>query len=338
LSEGNEPIWSHSLLNGMPLRQNPSVIVNVNTPVNRIRIINKSGFAIYHFWIPGVEMSVIEVDGSPVHERRVTSLRVNVGQRYSVLIHTPKNAQQKYPLMIRTSIQTNATAQGDDGFPSYDLQKKVFKNFENDDYLSSASLVYVSDFSTNAVLPTPFVPHPPFGQQNGIFIRKRQFQQQGVQTQTSSNIDALYQNANQFMPLEPYDGSLDFPTMNIDFEFAHHHMNDGANSQEASLSNATISVSYPTASLDPRNPNTWSASTRETVYSNQNYSMPKIPLLYSMMCPKSKLSKNKRKFFSNSEVRGANTINIPLGAVVQIRILSADAGTFHRCTFRFNSI
>lgn len=87
-------------MNGIPVKQSPVIYASAKSAYTRIRLINKSGFAIYHFWIPGVQMSVIEVDGVPVHEKPVSALRINVGQRYSILIRTPADISKKYPVMI----------------------------------------------------------------------------------------------------------------------------------------------------------------------------------------------------------------------------------------------
>lgn len=128
------------------------------------------------------------------------------------------------------------------------------------------------------------------------------------------------------MPLQTYDGSLDAPTMNIDFDFANHPITGAKTAPETSLSNATITQYLPMPGLSRFNPRSWAAGQKRIIYQNQNYTTPSTPLLYSMICPNSRLRASQQSFFSDSGVQGANAVNIPLGSIVQIRLFSSDGG------------
>jgi len=60
-----------------------------NVPIRsgtRLRIINTSGFAAIYFSLDDHKLHVIEVDGKDVFPRAVDMIRINPGQRYSVLV------------------------------------------------------------------------------------------------------------------------------------------------------------------------------------------------------------------------------------------------------------
>ncbi|KAK0522063.1 ferroxidase fet3, partial [Tilletia horrida] len=52
----------------------------------RLRLVNMAALAMFHFWIEGHDMRVIEADGTDVQELPVPSLPIAVAQRYSVLV------------------------------------------------------------------------------------------------------------------------------------------------------------------------------------------------------------------------------------------------------------
>ncbi|CAD6939519.1 unnamed protein product, partial [Tilletia caries] len=52
----------------------------------RIRVINMAALAMFHLWIEGHEMRIIEVDGTDTEELPVSALTISVAQRYSVLV------------------------------------------------------------------------------------------------------------------------------------------------------------------------------------------------------------------------------------------------------------
>ncbi|KAL9939966.1 hypothetical protein V8E36_000671 [Tilletia maclaganii] len=52
----------------------------------RLRIINMSALAMFHLWLEGHDMRIIEVDGTDTQELPVDALTVAVAQRYSVLV------------------------------------------------------------------------------------------------------------------------------------------------------------------------------------------------------------------------------------------------------------
>ncbi|KAF9435748.1 hypothetical protein BGZ76_005611 [Entomortierella beljakovae] len=64
----------------------------------RLRIINMSALAMFHFHIDGHEMEIIEVDGIDVERSKVTSFPVTAAQRYSVLVKARNETNLNYVL------------------------------------------------------------------------------------------------------------------------------------------------------------------------------------------------------------------------------------------------
>ncbi|KAK0542740.1 ferroxidase fet3 [Tilletia horrida] len=62
----------------------------------RLRIVNMAALAMFHFWIEGHDMRIIEVDGTDVQELPVEALTISVAQRYSVLV-TARNSTTTAP-------------------------------------------------------------------------------------------------------------------------------------------------------------------------------------------------------------------------------------------------
>ncbi|KAF9896925.1 hypothetical protein BX616_006493 [Lobosporangium transversale] len=86
----------------------------------RVRIINMSALAMFHFHIDGHEMEIIEVDGIDVERKKVTSFPVTAAQRYSVLVTAKSDASQNYIMhadmdpsmfdIVPEDLQLNVTA------------------------------------------------------------------------------------------------------------------------------------------------------------------------------------------------------------------------------------
>ncbi|KAF9360897.1 hypothetical protein BGX26_007100 [Mortierella sp. AD094] len=64
----------------------------------RLRIINMSALAMFHFHIDGHEMEIIEIDGIDVERTKVTSFPVTAAQRYSVLVTAKNDTSSNYVL------------------------------------------------------------------------------------------------------------------------------------------------------------------------------------------------------------------------------------------------
>ena len=69
----------------------PGFNENATLPVEpgktyRIRLINMSALSMFHFWIEGHDMRVIEADGEDMQELPVDSISLSAAQRYSVLV------------------------------------------------------------------------------------------------------------------------------------------------------------------------------------------------------------------------------------------------------------
>lgn len=62
----------------------------------RLRVINMSALAMFHFWIDGHDMRIIEADGTDVQEFPVDHLSLAVAQRYSVLVTALNNTSSNY--------------------------------------------------------------------------------------------------------------------------------------------------------------------------------------------------------------------------------------------------
>lgn len=103
--EGDEPVWETSLINGLGNFNCNKTKMSCNKiqPVSnftfvpgkryRIRIINMAAFAAYEFSIDNHNMRVIEVDGvDTLLSDEINSLRINVAQRYSVVVIANQNS------------------------------------------------------------------------------------------------------------------------------------------------------------------------------------------------------------------------------------------------------
>ncbi|KAG0268711.1 hypothetical protein DFQ27_005951 [Actinomortierella ambigua] len=62
----------------------------------RLRIINMSALAMFHFHLAGHDMDIIEIDGIDVEPKRVTSFPVTAAQRYSVLVKARNDTSLNY--------------------------------------------------------------------------------------------------------------------------------------------------------------------------------------------------------------------------------------------------
>ncbi|CAE7080286.1 unnamed protein product [Rhizoctonia solani] len=76
---------------------------NENTTLNfvpgktyRLRVINTSALAMFHFWIDGHEMRIIEVDGTDIAEASTPLLTLTVAQRYSILVTARNDTSQNF--------------------------------------------------------------------------------------------------------------------------------------------------------------------------------------------------------------------------------------------------
>lgn len=102
--DGDEPVWETSLMNGKGNFNcnKTNLICNKDQPVTnfkfvsgkryRIRLINMAAFAAYEFSIDNHLMRIIEVDGVDTQlSDTFNSLRINVAQRYSVIVTADQN-------------------------------------------------------------------------------------------------------------------------------------------------------------------------------------------------------------------------------------------------------
>lgn len=71
--------------------QNSVISVEPNATY-RFHIVNTAAIALFHLWIEGHNMTVIEVDGVYVQPYNTQGVDVAVGQRYSVLVTMDANA------------------------------------------------------------------------------------------------------------------------------------------------------------------------------------------------------------------------------------------------------
>lgn len=62
----------------------------------RLRLINMSALSMYHFWIEGHDMSVIEADGVDMEALPVDLVSVAVAQRYSLLVTARNDTSQNW--------------------------------------------------------------------------------------------------------------------------------------------------------------------------------------------------------------------------------------------------
>ncbi|KAF9585244.1 hypothetical protein BGW38_003259 [Lunasporangiospora selenospora] len=91
---GAEPVPESGLING----QTNAKFNFVPGKVYRLRIINMSALAMFHFHLDGHEMEIIEVDGIDVERTKVTSFPVTAAQRYSVLVTASADPSKNYVL------------------------------------------------------------------------------------------------------------------------------------------------------------------------------------------------------------------------------------------------
>ncbi|CAF1050223.1 unnamed protein product [Didymodactylos carnosus] len=117
-SGGDEPVPDTGLINGIGQYNcavNKCQYYNASIKIGaakRFRIINTSAFAVFLFTIEEHTMKVIEADGISLNgEANVSGIRINAGQRYSVLVEGKPSTNRNY--WIRAIIDPNPMA-----FPS----------------------------------------------------------------------------------------------------------------------------------------------------------------------------------------------------------------------------
>lgn len=64
----------------------------------RLRLINMSALAMFHFWIEGHDMRIIEADGVDTREFPTDVLTLSAAQRYSVLVTARNDTSQNWPI------------------------------------------------------------------------------------------------------------------------------------------------------------------------------------------------------------------------------------------------
>ncbi|EWC48483.1 hypothetical protein DRE_07759 [Drechslerella stenobrocha 248] len=102
-SENNEPIPDGALINGRGIRDCSKIdskyscnstgveLAEINIPrdsSHRLRFINVGAFAEFEVGLDGHSMEVIEADGTPLVPKPYQKLRINVAQRYSVIVRS----------------------------------------------------------------------------------------------------------------------------------------------------------------------------------------------------------------------------------------------------------
>ncbi|KAI1320225.1 hypothetical protein EDD11_001830 [Mortierella claussenii] len=91
---GAEPVPKAGLINQMTNTQ----FNFVPGKTYRLRIINMSALAMFHFHIDGHDMDIIEVDGIDVQRATVQSFPISAAQRYSVLVTARNDTSYNYVL------------------------------------------------------------------------------------------------------------------------------------------------------------------------------------------------------------------------------------------------
>ncbi|PWN45159.1 putative iron transport multicopper oxidase [Ceraceosorus guamensis] len=86
----------------------------------RLRLINMSALSMYHFWIEGHDMRIIEADGVDTEESPVDVITISVAQRYSILITARSDTSKNWPIhanldpdmydVVPDDLQLNVTA------------------------------------------------------------------------------------------------------------------------------------------------------------------------------------------------------------------------------------
>jgi len=114
--EGDEPVPKSALINDQLDAKFPFV----KGKTYRLRIVNISTYAHFNFWLEDHEMTVIEADGVYTNPATTTSLRIDVAQRYSVLVTAKDDATANYAMVASmdttqfdnppTDLNPNATA------------------------------------------------------------------------------------------------------------------------------------------------------------------------------------------------------------------------------------
>jgi len=122
---GDEPVPDSILINGLGQLNCTSncTYETISIPAKsktRLRIINQSAFGVISFSIEGHTLTVIEVDGVVVSPRTVDVIRINVAQRYSVVV-SANGVAGKYKIHA---------AFDQDIFPSPSLYPEAFAYLE----------------------------------------------------------------------------------------------------------------------------------------------------------------------------------------------------------------
>ncbi|OZJ06881.1 hypothetical protein BZG36_00232 [Bifiguratus adelaidae] len=132
-SKGEEPTPDNALINGKmnngcKLYVPPGTSCNPNATLSeftfvpgkkyRLRLINTSAFANFHFSIDNHTLTVIEADGTDIKPLTVDRIPINVAQRYSVVVKANQKPQGYY---MRAQIDIPCAAGGDVGKPAVSL-------------------------------------------------------------------------------------------------------------------------------------------------------------------------------------------------------------------------
>ncbi|KAF9427482.1 hypothetical protein BGZ94_004817 [Podila epigama] len=136
---GAEPVPESGLIN----QQLDTKFHFVPGKTYRLRIINMSALAMFHFYIDGHDIEIIEIDGIDVERTKVSSFPITAAQRYSVLVTAKTDATANYVLHADMNpamfdivppelvLNVTGTVVYNDAFPLFPIQTSEWEEFDD---------------------------------------------------------------------------------------------------------------------------------------------------------------------------------------------------------------
>jgi iron transport multicopper oxidase len=123
----------------------------------RVRLINMSALSMYHFWIEGHDMNVIEADGVDTEAHSVDLVSVAVAQRYSLLITARNDSSENW--LIHANLDPEMYDQVPDSLQLNLTSTISYKNGNpmGSDRATVDAYSYFDDTALVPVVPMPMV-------------------------------------------------------------------------------------------------------------------------------------------------------------------------------------
>ncbi|BFZ56205.1 hypothetical protein PYCC9005_003247 [Savitreella phatthalungensis] len=159
---GAEPVPDAALMND---QQNTTFSVQPGKTY-RIRVLNVAAFAMFHFWIEGHDMQVIEVDGVDTKPYAASAIALGAAQRYSLLVTTKDDTTSNFAMVgsmdtsmfdtVPAALNNNVT-----GYLVYDKSKslptpKIRQEYDDADDFNFEPVVELAPIKADTFLDRNF--------------------------------------------------------------------------------------------------------------------------------------------------------------------------------------